>query len=58
MWAVPKFEKVSPSFELSIEEYKAGKVTVVIAAYLLGQHRIQVWYDGYGSYPDVIGPVC
>lgn len=45
-----------PSYETIMAEWKCGKVTVAVLAYMFGQHRLQVWCDGFGREPDILSP--
>lgn len=51
-----EFEEISDSAESKYLELRSGNYTIVVLRYLFGQRRIQVWYDRWHAYPDVLSP--
>jgi hypothetical protein len=47
------FATRKPSYDLTIDEHVSddGKVITTILQYLLGQNRVQVWFDRTGNSP-------
>jgi hypothetical protein len=53
-----RFEQKAPSWDTTLWEYKADKVTVTALSFAFGQFRLQVWCDFPGAEPDILLPQC